>query len=199
MKVSRSFSDEEIIAALHDGEKSHHDLVLRFIYQGNFTKVISFVQKNGGSEEQGQDIFQDAIVIFYKKVKNKEFRGSSSVSTFLYGIARNLWLQALRKGKLNEPFDENVKVGSYEINEEFGDVKISNSAVLDTLMMQIGKGCRELLVEYYYHNQSTEDIRRNLGLGSEQATRNKIYRCMQKVRDICRQNKITRGTFNFDE
>lgn len=199
MEVNKSLCDEEIVAALVGVNKNQQDIALGFLYRTNFPKVMNFIINNSGSEEQAKDVFQDAIVIFYKKIRTKEFQGLSTISTFLYGIAKNLWLQTLVKNQRYTAITEDFVVEPNESLEDQDYIEISNSSVLETLMGQIGERCKSLLITYYYENQSTEAIRKKLGMGSEQAVRNKIYRCMQVLRGICSQNKITRNTFNSDE
>ena len=54
---------------LLDGIRNHDSGVLEFVYQKYFPMIESFVLHNQGSSEQAKDVFQEAMIIVYKKIR----------------------------------------------------------------------------------------------------------------------------------
>lgn len=189
-------NDEELLSVLKRGLHEDRENAIRLIYRENFPKALSFIKRNSGSDEYAKDIFQDAMLLFYKKIKNDEFKGNASPHTFLFGIVKNLWMQSLDKQKRYQNIKKDLDHEVYENPVEPIDKLFSNESIVGHLMSKMNEGCKELLTAYYYQNTSIEKIKIEKELGSEQAVRTKIYRCMQKLRAICTENKITRHLLN---
>jgi RNA polymerase sigma factor (sigma-70 family) len=99
----------KIIADLSSG----NDLRIKQIYQEFFPPVRNLVLNNHGNLEDAEDVYQDCLVIIFRKIRNAELQIHCSFSTYIYSIARNLWLQRLKarqvhyrnEGALSEPED----------------------------------------------------------------------------------------------
>ena len=72
------------------------------------------VKEINGTEEDDRDIFQDAIIALFGKVKTKNFNMICALKSFLRIMSRNLWLSRIRnKNKfLSEDLDgvENIEI-----------------------------------------------------------------------------------------
>ncbi len=92
----RNFSDEQILK----GILRHDNLVLSYIYKQYFYKVNAFVKKNNGSEADVSDIFQEAIIVIYRKLKENDLLFENrSFEVYLYSVCRLLWLKSLKNRK----------------------------------------------------------------------------------------------------
>lgn len=58
-------------------------------------RVMALCRRMTNSEEQALDLAQDTLLTGYRKLP--EFRGDSAFGTFLYGIARGLCMNAIRR------------------------------------------------------------------------------------------------------
>jgi RNA polymerase sigma-70 factor (ECF subfamily) len=88
--------DQELINRFHEGEESaFNDLVHRYQRQ-----VYATARRLLGSHQEAQDISQEVFIKIYSSLRN--FRGESSLSTWIFRIAVNLSLNALRKRKLRQ-------------------------------------------------------------------------------------------------
>ena len=59
------YSDNEILKAI---KNQQDDKVLNNLYDSVLPKVKRYICSNSGNEEEAYDIFQDAVLIFYKQV-----------------------------------------------------------------------------------------------------------------------------------
>ncbi|MEM9339160.1 MAG: sigma-70 family RNA polymerase sigma factor [Bacteroidota bacterium] len=71
--------------------------VLERCYQDHLPYVIRFIIKNGGSEEEAKDVFQDAMVITHKKLRERDFELTSTLGTYLIGVSKKIWSNRQRK------------------------------------------------------------------------------------------------------
>jgi DNA-directed RNA polymerase specialized sigma24 family protein len=93
--------ETETSTSLRQALLTDREHTLTRIYQRAFPLVRRYVQQHGGSAQDAQDIFQDAMVIFYEKAVADTFVLSSSVGTLLVGISRNRWRRELdRRARL---------------------------------------------------------------------------------------------------
>ncbi|MDF1695531.1 MAG: sigma-70 family RNA polymerase sigma factor [Saprospiraceae bacterium] len=177
----KDWSDDEIIFCLK-GESEKRDLALKQMYTQLFPIIKSFIQKNNGSEDDAADIFQDAIIVFYEKIRLKEFKLSSSIRTYLYSVCKHLWLNKLRAQK---------KVTSLTVENESIIVDPMSLKVLGSedrneylrqLMSSIGGDCKKVLIYYYYDRLKMKEIALRMNFATEQVAKNKKSSCLKKLK-----------------
>ncbi len=190
------YSDAELIAAIGSGDQLNNAIF--FIYQQYSQTIQSFILANSGTPPDAEDIFQETVVTFIDLVKKGKFRGEASVKTFLTAIARNLWLNEMKKrtrsGIREKAFETRrdgieMDVSQYIANRE---VKQQFLAVLGKL----GEPCKKLLTLFYYENLSMKDIVHHLPYENEQVVRNKKYKCLQALTELVKQNPVIANMVN---
>src|SRR5258708_16550160 len=90
MKAEVKYTDAELIAAISDGTDLNR--AIQFIYHQHAEATSSFIRHYGGSEQDADDIFQEAVVAFIDVVRKGKFRIESNIRTFLSSIPKNCWL-----------------------------------------------------------------------------------------------------------
>lgn len=143
----------------------------------NFAGIKKLVLANSGNTEDAKDIFQDALVILYKKVQAPDFALHSSLKTYLTGIAKNLWMQELRRKKKFDTTE--LKEAAETIFEDDTEKYTLANAAFNLL----GEKCKQLLTLFYYKRQSFREIAAALAFSDEHAAKNQKYRCMQKAKE----------------
>ena len=86
------------------GIKERDSVVLDFIYEKYFYQISAFIKKNSGSDEDAQDVYQDAILVIYQKLAKENLIIDSSFNTYLYSVCRLIWLKKLEKRKNEKTF-----------------------------------------------------------------------------------------------
>lgn len=177
----KDWSDEEIIFCLKESEVKR-DLALKQMYTRLFPIIKSYIQKNNGSEEDAADIFQDAMIVFYEKVRLDQFQLNSSIRTYLYSVCKHLWLNKLRAQKKvislsNE--GESLTIDPIE-TAIFGSDERNN--YLMSLMESIGKNCKRILVLYYYDRLKMKEIAEVMNFANDQVAKNKKSSCLKKLK-----------------
>ena len=95
MKPESKYSDQELLKGIINSDAE----ILEFIYKENFPSIRHYVLLNSGNDDDAKDIFQDSLVVLYKKIKGTNFKLSSSLGTYLYSICRFVWLKELSNRK----------------------------------------------------------------------------------------------------
>ena len=111
-------TDLELIEEFRRGNvQGFNELVRR--YQ---EKVYWVARRIVGSHEDADDVVQDVFVHAYEALKN--FRGESGIYTWLYRIAVNVALNALRKKKFKEFIRYDEYAEELETEHEHADAKV---------------------------------------------------------------------------
>lgn len=127
---------------------------LKQLYERYYPYIVGQIVQQGGSQEDASDIFQEAVLIFIDKVRKDQFRGESSVQTFLSAIARNIWLTEIRtrdrRRKREHVYQDQFEVIEYNPSPMTGLTGES----LESTMNLLGEACRKLLIGFYYEKKS---------------------------------------------
>jgi RNA polymerase sigma factor (sigma-70 family) len=172
-----SYKEKELI----DGIVSENDNVLLYIYKNSYRPVRHLITANSGNEEDARDIFQEALIILYKKLKSDNLKLHCSISTFIYSIAKLLWLKELKiRGK---------EVKGYNDYDDYADessniVKIfeynERLSFYRRIFEQLSEDCKKIL-KMFMKNFTISEVTKIMGYSSEQHTKNRRYRCKKAL------------------
>jgi RNA polymerase sigma factor (sigma-70 family) len=143
----------------------------------NLPAVRKYILKNHGGREDAKDIFQDALVILYKKVQEPSFTLQSSLSAYFMGIVKNLWRQELRRKNKWPTTGADDSIPAEEMHQTGFD-HLALAA-----FNSLGQKCRELLHLFYYKKLSYKEIVHQGSLHDENTAKNQKYRCLQKAKE----------------
>ena len=83
--------------ALIKGIKMHESPILQYVYDTYYPIIEGYIIHNQGSREQARDIFQDAMMVVYKKIRADQLELTCKFGTYLYAICKNMWIQERKK------------------------------------------------------------------------------------------------------
>lgn len=190
----KKIKDKDIISAIVDNDHKAINAAMNQLYEDVYPFVKGYITKNSGTVEDSHDIFQDAIVVFFIKIRKGEYIFQSNLKTYLMGISRNLWLKHLRKGRIADNYSSSV-----EQNHFIEEVNIYNRQVtIEKVLELINKECKELLIDFYFKSRTTKELMAKFSLGSEAATKNKKYRCMQRLISLIKQRGLNKADFSYE-
>ncbi len=180
----------QVISAI----KANDSDTLNSIYNTNYPKIEALILKNNGTIEHAKDIYQEAFLAVWQNIKQNKFipNNESSINGYLYTIAKNKWMDVLR----SQGFKKTIVVSQlhhFEIKDEenngINDDILKDKRLEDVMLAfkNLGNACKSLLRKFYFEKKSMNLIAEELALDSA-STRNKKYRCMQKLRQIALKN-----------
>lgn len=184
MDLNRKFDDTTLLQVLRSN--ANPDEAIRHLYRTQFSLTKAYILQNSGNEEDAEDIFQEVICTFIDLVKKDKFRGESSVSTFLYALTRNTWLNELKKrgrAKLrDEKFEKAKDTAGPDVSHFIANRE--SKAMLMQLVESIGDTCKQILMAFYFENLAIKDILQTLSYENEQVVRNKKYKCLKQLEQL---------------
>lgn len=182
-----SLSQEQIIQRIISGNS---DGVLDFLYKNLLSKVRSYIIQNSGSKDDANDVFQDAVIIFFEYVRKGKFDSEKTIEGFIYSVARNIWIDKIRRGKkmvrLNEMDLTTEPQETFDVLKDIVD-KEKRSA-MSSLFDLLGSGCKELMYYQLYEKLSMKEISDKMGFSNENVAKTKNYKCKQRFAEILKTN-----------
>lgn len=190
--------DHEIISKIKENSDA-----LGIVFKKCKPGAIQFLRKiNYQSNERIdiEDIFQDAILVLYENIVNKDFvlAANTSLQTYLNSVCRN---QLLKKIGKNNVVELNENKGNEEDHEEvmefnplivdtleeFVDIKEQQFNAMEKALEKIkeaGGHCYELLTLFWYHRKSMSELSEVFGYSNADNTKNQKARCQKRLEKL---------------
>jgi len=183
-KSPDEYTDQELLDGIRMGSNWAYQLAYKKFYR----MVEEYVKRNNGSSDDARDLFQEVLIILMRVIKKPGFslNKGTKLSTYIYGIARNLWLDRLRKGKKNPTKSIDTQDPSISIiSEEDGVIEKveyeKKHVLMSKVFDQIGEDCKKLLQGYYYKKIQLKVLATEMGY-TDDFIRQKKKRCMNAFR-----------------
>ncbi len=173
----KRYSDEDILRGLRKRDNN----VIQFIYNSNFEKISALVINNNGSDDDCEDVFQESLIIIFKKLRDEEhFELTSTFSTFLYSIARLIWMKKLRESRKMEVTELKREMEEAIEFEEPPPVqdKDLRLAVYQRNLKLIPEDCQRILT-LTAQDISAKEIAEKLGFRSDSYVRKRRHFCKE--------------------
>ena len=160
------------------------------IYKLNYSMVQSLILSNSGTPDDARDIFQEAMIVLYEKVKSGSFELNCLIKTYLYSVCRRLWLKRLSQLQRISPevekLEETVPV---EEDLELHEQRNIDFQVMERSMKNLGEPCKSLLEAYYHQKKSMVEIAASFGYTNADNAKNQKYKCLMRLKKLFSQYK----------
>ena len=162
---------------------------LSHLYTHTLKKVKRYILNNSGTIDDVNDIFQDAVIIFFKSVLENKFEANNSVDAFIFTISKNLWINtARRKQKLTHVDIDDHQLSSDSHNQLDTIISKEKRTAINIAYSKLDEACRKLLGLVAYDKLSMKELKEKMELTSENAAKTMHYRCKQAFHKIIKEN-----------
>lgn len=144
--------------------------------------VEKYVIDNSGSGDDARDVFQDAMYLLIKKSEDVAFELTSKLSTFLFGVSKNLWLKQLTKKNLDQK-DYAESLDLDDIDEEDLEQLSKNKKMKDCIG-DLGEPCKTIIVQFYFNQTSMKEIADMLHYTNANNAKNQKYKCFMRLKKM---------------
>jgi len=179
-------TDSEVILGILNNSES----VLKRLYIAYFPMVLQLIVNNSGTPDDAKDIYQEAIIILYNKIKAGDFELSSKLKTFLYSVCRRLWLKRLshisRYGGDIRDFQDYADVDDEVEKRNDMDIQFGK---MESALLLLGEPCKTIMEDFYIHNRSMQDICERFGYTNADNAKTQKYKCLQRLKKLFFQQK----------
>lgn len=154
------------------------------LYRQGFPPVRRYIGRHGGTEQDAQDVFQDALILLYEQATGGTLTLTASASTYLSSISRNLWHQELRR-RARLPHAAPLDGWEAALAEPADAPAEPALAVLD-YVERLGARCKDLLLSFYYFQQPLAQIADAHGYRSVRSATVQKFKCLERLRHAVR-------------
>jgi RNA polymerase sigma factor (sigma-70 family) len=175
----------ELRRAIKNG---NDNLVLDYLYTNLLPKVRNYITLNKGNKQEADDIFQDAVIIMYKKIKSGEALEIQSIDALMYYICKNLWINRVTKLNKNTNVEQINPIEDNAANALENLLENEKNNAFMQLFELAGEKCKQLLLFSIYHKLSTDEIAKKMQFTSANAAKTHLYRCKQKLVELVEQD-----------
>lgn len=157
--------------------------VINEIYDTIFYKVKSYIIKNGGKNEDAEDVFQKALIQLAVRYKKEKFVINTSFEAYLFTVCKNLWRRELNKEK-----NRVTNLDVVNLKDESGDVAFQileqkRWELFSECLEQISENCKNVLKLYFSKTPYSKMVKM-LKYSSETVARQRVFKCKNKLKQI---------------
>lgn len=175
-------SNEE---ALLKGLANNDEKAVEAIYQQNYNMVQTLIINNNGSADDAKDIFQEAIIVLYEKVRSGTFELNCQIKTYVYSVCRRLWLKRLQQlSRYSSPVESLEATVPVEEEIEEHEKRNTEFEMMEKAISSLGEPCKSLLEAYYLQKQNMQVIAANFGYTNADNAKNQKYKCLMRLKKI---------------
>ncbi len=169
---------------------SGRDDLFQSFYTQNQQDFITWAIRYGNCQlEDAEDIYQDATMIMYSNIVKGKLNKSnltSSLKTYLFGIAKNLFMKS-RDQKAKYDLVEDINDGYFSSHDTSFQSEINHiheKTICNIALKQLTGKERQIIHRFYYDRFCIGAIREEMGYGSENVVRVKKQKTVGKLRRI---------------
>ena len=190
---------EYLHEAILKGSSRERNQALKTLYMDEVVNatVSRWSQACGLHIKEPDDILQEAMILLDEKIRNKSFKGQSTVKTYLLGICKRLIWESVKKKNIvdfKEHFQEgseNVKIPEYHHFDEIekSETEKKRDEVLNNIIEEMKDNCKKVFRSYYFESKNLTQISEGMDVGYNMVKKT-LHRCRKKLRSIIQNNPI---------
>jgi RNA polymerase sigma factor (sigma-70 family) len=173
--------DAHILDRIRKGDEE----ALVSLYQTNERQVSAFVTRNSGTQDDAEDMLQEALVILWERVQNGRYEHTAKINTFVFATVRNMWLRRLARARRevatdmgSDPTPDNNKSALDEM------IETEEATLVSSALNKLGDPCRKLLLLYYWEELSMDEIAGLMGFANADTVKSKKYQCKKALGNL---------------
>jgi RNA polymerase sigma factor (sigma-70 family) len=172
-------SDEELLAALAAGD----DAAFAVFYRRHLNPVVAFLRARVHAPEQAFDLAAETFAVVASQ--SATFRGEGPAAAWLYGIARNLLRDSLRRGRIEAAARSRLGVVPIALTDAdllaVEERAAAGAGPLGVALEELPDLTRRALVARIVDERGYADIAGELEC-SEHVVRQRVYRGLARLR-----------------
>ncbi|HVE60755.1 MAG TPA: sigma-70 family RNA polymerase sigma factor [Chitinophagaceae bacterium] len=171
--------------SLLQGLGQHDRKAIETLYKENYNIIQALILNNNGTAEDARDIFQEAMIVLFQKVKSGSFELNCQIKTYIYSVSRRLWLKRLQqqnKFNLSNDRPEDVVIVEEEIEEQ--EKRNTEFDMMEKAMNNLGEPCKTLLDAFYLKKKTMLEIATAFGYTNAENAKTQKYKCLVRLKKL---------------
>ena len=170
--------------ALLHGLATNDKRAVETIYRENYNMIQALVVNNNGSYEDAKDIFQEALIVLFEKVKSGNFELNCQIKTFVFSVSKRLWLKRLLLQNRFQVSEGNEEIVSVDEELEEHERRNNEFVMMERAMSGLGEPCKSLLESFYLQKKNMQDIALEFGYTNSENAKNQKYKCLVRLKKL---------------
>jgi RNA polymerase sigma factor (sigma-70 family) len=179
----KMYSDQEILAGL----KSRQRNVVLFIASEYSPMITHMINRMGGSNQDSEDILQEALMSIINKIDNDKLILTASFSTYFYAVCKNLRLCQIYQMKRENEYMYVYLKEMYYSEKESDKIREVREKRFWYYFEQLSEVCKQIL-QLYHGSYSVKEVAVELG-NTENYIRKRKYECKNRLAKLVMENK----------
>lgn len=171
-----------------EGIRNNDCRVLRKIYDKFLPSVTSFVLNNSGTENEAHDVFQDGLVVIFKKLKKEKLELTASFHTYLLAVCRFIWLRELSKMRRTEVSIDQTQPFIADIDIEEDIENYEKQTFFRSKLESLPDDSKKVL-KMFFAKRSLKEIAEEMGYSVEYAKKKK-YLAKKMLVEMIQKDKM---------
>lgn len=162
------------------GFKAGDKKVIQEVYDQLFPALEQWVKQNSGTAPDAEDIFQDAMVIAFRKLQDHTFQLNFELTTYIFAIGKKLWLQKIRRHGIHAKYEQFLSVQSDVEDLEAAIEEQESLELYRHYFNKLDEACKKLLT-FVFRGKSMAEIKEYFGFKNDAHARKKKFRCKNEL------------------
>jgi len=183
------YSSAEILKGIRIGDH----IILRYVYDNYYKSIKNMVLHKNGTEDLAHDVFQESLVVIYKKSQDEGFQiNQSSFFTYFYAVCKITLFSIYNKGS-KDVLNQTVEID--EDKEAFNDLSDEQYLVEEGIkehlfhkyLKKISKNCLAIL-QLVMKGLKSDLIAERLEMSSAAYVRKKKRICLKNLVEMIKKD-----------
>jgi RNA polymerase sigma factor (sigma-70 family) len=171
------YSDSEILFGIKNKDKK----IIRYVYINLLPPIKRYIIKNSGNALISEDIFQEALLIIFDKLRKGNLCLTCNFNTYFIAICKKLWYNNLRKKRCSF-VDYTSDIENCIVLEK--SFELSDTSEFTILFFKhfnrMSIKSRQVLT-LYFKNVPAEVIATRLGFKNKEYAISRKYKCLKRL------------------
>jgi len=168
-------------AQILEGIVKNQSGVIEYVYEAYYPVIEGFVIHNQGSSDQARDVFQEGMIVIFRKLKQEDLSLNCKFGTYLYSICKRIWFQEKKKTLLQQ---KKLTMQPLYVEEPGNDKNELDNKLLrefiEELLSKLSPDCQKIL-RLSLNDFTVEEIRQAMNYNSIHHAIDRKYRCKKSL------------------
>jgi RNA polymerase sigma factor (sigma-70 family) len=171
-----------------DGIRNNDSKILNEIYEKYSKAIVHYVTSNSGTIEDAKDVFQEGMIVLFRKVNAEDFELTSNLLTYFYSICKYIWYNKLRKKSITTVEFDNIHEPSDTHSIQKDLERKERSTFYQQKFKTLGEGCQTILT-YFYEGFKMKEIAEKMGFASANYATKRKHKCKEQLMNLITKDK----------
>lgn len=159
--------------------------VLEVLYNNVFPNVLSYISRRDGTKKDAEDIFQNALMVLFVKLKDEKLK-IDSFENYLFTVCRNLWRREAAKNRVTKLdtvplWSRETELGAFYIEQKQFELYREKFGALS-------EQCKELLA-MSFAKVGYQKIVEAFNYASQVVARQRVFKCKNRLISLIKKDE----------